>query len=101
MNPSSPPPADEPPAADGGEHIELHVGSLELDGLVQAEPQRVEDAFCRELTRLLEQQGLPARMRELAGAAAFDAGALSRPDLGNAERLGSAVARLVYAELVR
>lgn len=100
MNEAPPPSMIEQPVPGGGEHIELTVESLEFEGLAPSAPDRVQAAFQRELTRLLQERGLPEGVRG-ATAATREAAALSRFDLDSPERLGAAVARSLYAELVR
>ena len=85
----------------GGERIEVHVDTLGLEGLDVAEPARVQSAFQAELGRLVATDGLPDRSRARAPGADLAGGTLADTDLGTPERLGQAVARHVYAELVK
>jgi hypothetical protein len=83
------------------ESIELHVERLEFEGLSVPELPRVQRAFERELQRLLAEHGLPARGAERADGERREATVLAASDLAHPERLGSSIARHVYAELGR
>jgi hypothetical protein len=86
----------------GADRIQVDIEALELDGLPALDPRRVRSAFESELTRLLREQGLPARSeRSAASEDWIDAGRLTGADLDNPERLGEALARRIHAELAR
>jgi hypothetical protein len=84
-----------------GEQLSVQVDTLEFDGIDVKEPARVQWAFQGELTRLLTERGLPERVAPSPGGVSLEGGSLTAPDLSSPERLGAAVAQLVYAELSR
>lgn len=83
------------------ERVEVQVESLELEGVAVREPEWVRAAFEGELSRLLTEEGLPEHALGRSARDAVDGGSLSTADFSSPESLGKAVARRVYAELIR
>ena len=84
-----------------GERIAVSVEALELEGLDVREPARVRAAFQSELGRLIIAGGIPTRLAERPDGASLEGGTLTTHDVAHPERLGRAVAQLVYEELTR
>jgi hypothetical protein len=79
--------------------VELHIDALVLHGVPRSHAARVGEALERELTRLLEERGVPA-----AGAGETVAGGPARvktsPE-GSPEALGAEVAGAIHGRLWR
>lgn len=85
---------------DGGRptRIEIDVSTLAVDGLTATGRQVLAEAFRRELTRLLQAQGLP---QPASGALDVLSGLPALPATASPARLGSALARAVHDGLRR
>lgn len=88
-------------AAEHGERIEVRVESLDFEGVAVRDPARVQAAFTIELTRLLQERGLPERRGGLSAGADVDGGTLASGELDDPDRLGRSLAHRVYGGLSR
>lgn len=78
--------------------VNVHIGELVLDGFDGVDPDRVAASFHTELTRLVEQRGVPLA----AGGSCEVDGIADLPPLPattSPARLGEALARSVHAGL--
>ncbi|MCA1185404.1 MULTISPECIES: hypothetical protein [unclassified Saccharopolyspora] len=78
--------------------VNVHIGELVLDGFDGVDPDRVAVAFQAELTRLVEQRGVPLAAwgpRQVDGIADLP----PLPATTSPTRLGEALARSVHAGL--
>jgi hypothetical protein len=76
--------------------VELHIDALVLQGVPRSHAARVGEALERELTRLLEEGGVPTRTVAAGGSA------LVRTSLEDSpEALGADVAGAIHGRLWR
>lgn len=83
-------------------NVRLHIERLVLDGfaMTPAERSHLVGAAEQELTRLLEQRGLPAEAARAPATPALDGGTIARP-AGQLDprAFGRELARAVYGSL--
>jgi hypothetical protein len=80
--------------------VELQIGELVLDGVAPRDRDAVAEAFTRELTRLLSEQGVPEAFGPDGDGAQVEAldAALLQPSAGlSPGHFGTRVAAAVYA----
>lgn len=79
--------------------VELQIGELVLDGVAPRDRDAVAEAFTRELTRLLSEQGVPEAFRPAGdGVQVESLAALLQPSEGlSPGHFGTRVAAAVYA----
>lgn len=79
--------------------IELHIEELILRDLPFALRHQVAAAIEQELTRLLNEQGLPPSLKQGAIIPSLDIGPVRLGENTRADALGSQIARNVYTKL--
>jgi hypothetical protein len=80
--------------------IELHVGTLVIDGVSEAAGARAGSALAQELTRLLEDAGLSSRLTADLTIDHLYAGTLPAGG-GSSSALGTDVARAVHHSMAK
>jgi hypothetical protein len=79
--------------------IKLHIDHLVLPGLSPSGRNRAGEAFTRELTRLLTEEGVPAALAGGARIPRLDGGTLTLPPGTAPEDIGVQAARATYTRL--
>lgn len=79
--------------------VELHVGSLVLEGVRPQDRHRVGAALRRELGRLLAERGVPAGLHAGGSVPALRAPAAELPANASPALVGARLARSVYGAL--
>ena len=78
------------------QNIELHIDELFLHGFAPHQVAQIGDALQRELTRLLQEQGLPAGLSVDTDLGRLTAGTVTlQPDFPS-NLIGHSLARSVY-----
>jgi hypothetical protein len=81
--------------------IELHIDELVLHGFAASDRHAIGVAVERELARLIGEQGLPPAIGRSGERWRLDGGAFNLAAGAPAEVIGTQVARVVYAGLIR
>jgi hypothetical protein len=81
--------------------IELHIEALVLEGFCAGDRYRVAEALQRELSRLLADGELPARLNRNGAIALLDSGSFDVSPATHPEKVGTLAARRVYEGLRR
>ncbi|HSU13654.1 hypothetical protein [Longimicrobium sp.] len=79
--------------------VELHVGSLVLEGFRPGDRHRIGAALERELGRLMAEHGVPAGLAAGGDVPALRAPAAALPADASPSVLGARLARSVYGAL--
>ena len=79
--------------------VELHVGSLVLEGFRPQDRHRIGAALQRELGRLLAEHGVPAGLGAGGAVPALRAPAADLPANASPSLVGARLARSVYGAL--
>ncbi len=83
-------------AMDMRPRIELHIEELVLEGFPPGDRHRIGVAVEAELTRLLEERGVPETLNSSGLIEGINGGSFEVAPGSRAERIGSQVARAVY-----
>lgn len=79
--------------------IEMHVEELALEGFSPVDRYRIGEALQKELTRLLEERGMPGFLLSSRRIESIKGGSFEVAPNARADRIGSQVARTVYSGL--
>jgi hypothetical protein len=79
--------------------VALHINGLVLEGFSPADRHAIGDSVERELTRLIEEQGLTQMRGIRAPIGYMNAGRVQAVPGGSAQALGAQVARAIYRQL--
>jgi hypothetical protein len=82
-----------------GPNIELHVEELVLHGFEGYNKYMIGEAIEREITRLLQERGLPASFSVETNLGRFNAGNFTVQPNAKAATVGNQIARSVYKGL--
>ncbi|MEI2579944.1 hypothetical protein [Scytonema sp. PRP1] len=80
-------------------NIELHIEELVLHGFARQDRYRIGDAIQQELTRLLNEQGVPPSVAGSGEIARLDAGTFEVKAGAKPEAIGVQVAQAIYGGL--
>ncbi len=81
--------------------LELHIEELVLEGFSQGDKHRIGEALQMELTRLLEERGVPGSLSSSQVIEALKGGSFQVASGSGAEKIGAQAARAVYGGLKR
>ncbi len=81
--------------------IELHIEELVLTGIPARDARRLEAAIRQQLTRLLQQQGLPPAWKKEAGWPELRTGPIDLSRHRSPESLGNGLARSIVSAFKR
>lgn len=81
--------------------IELHIEELVLEGFSPRDRHRIGEAVEAELTRLLEERGVPGSIKSGGEIESINGGSFEVAPGSRAEKVGSQVAKAVYGGLRR
>ncbi len=81
--------------------LELHIEELVLEGFSPGDRFRIGEALQMELTRLLEERGVPGSFASGGEIDKINGGSFEVAPGSRAEKIGAKVARAVYGGLKR
>jgi hypothetical protein len=81
--------------------VELRIDELRLHGFPVSDRYRIAEAVERELTRLMETEGLPSGMAEGMALDRIDAGSIQLSGAAKPADIGARIARAIYGGLRR
>ncbi len=82
-------------------NLTLRIDELVLHGVALGDRYRVADALQRELTRLLEERGVPPPLLEGRAIERLDLGSIEVAPGAGPAAIGEQVARVIYGGLSR
>ncbi len=83
----------------GHSSIEIEIDSLVLSGFHAADRYRISAAFEGELTRLIEEEGLPNAPQASLNLSGLDAGSIQVRPGSPPARIGVQIARALYQRI--
>jgi hypothetical protein len=81
------------------ENVELHIEELLLRGFAPGDRYRIGEAVERELTRLIDEQGVPPSLARGSEIERLNGGAFKVASGSKPEAIGAQVARAVFGGL--
>lgn len=79
--------------------IRLHINELVLHGFSPCDGRRIADSVQTELTRLLEENGIPAELMRSAAVEFVDAGEFKRAAAASGKDIGTGLSAALYGGL--
>jgi len=76
--------------------IKLHIEDLVLHGFPAQDRERVARSLQQELTRLLQQDGMPASLQQGGAIPHINAGSFNMEHTNTQERIGQQISRSLY-----
>lgn len=87
--------------ANGRSSVEVEIENLEITGYSSADRYRITQSFENELSRLIEQDGLPQAGDQNLNLASLDVGRIAARPGASPASVGAQAARTLFRGLVR